>query len=226
MTLTELRIWHWKQAMEQRKEELKCKERLDNEPTMYIGARTTLLNTARDWYVGANFHIAACQALNDVLPGTGEQDCAKAAADGGEYKGSPRWWDRPGYAEDFADAVEARFGPAGNSPIRKHTVQVPPASERDAELGTRLHRADIAKRLQNSMNAAPNSIGAEVSKVTLGQAVDALTSYPANAAHPDVDSLQRYVPTEIWDGGAGLAKSKTGPAVMYADVCALLRPKV
>lgn len=77
MTLKELRMWHWKQMLCHRGIEQSWEERTLNPGAS--GAGVKLRNDAI-WCNNqeANFHIGAVQALNDVLPGTAEQDCAAA----------------------------------------------------------------------------------------------------------------------------------------------------
>lgn len=71
MTLKELRMWHWEKALEcsvaKRQMEGRMEECNETESAvMYQYARQ-----------GWNLHMGAVQALNDVLPGTAEQDCER-----------------------------------------------------------------------------------------------------------------------------------------------------
>ena len=65
---------HWRKAMKKRETQHAHEAKLRLDP--HSNARYNK-NVATRSEKSANFHIAACQALNDVLPGTAEQDCDK-----------------------------------------------------------------------------------------------------------------------------------------------------
>jgi hypothetical protein len=67
MTLAQLRMWHWRQY--------KHYGKLRDLAEARHGVATP--NQARDM---ANVHLGAVQLLNDLLPGTAEQDCSREDA--------------------------------------------------------------------------------------------------------------------------------------------------
>ena len=263
MTLKELRMWHWKQSQLNRAEELKCKERLDNEPAMYAGARLVLLDTARDWYTRANFHISACQALNDILPGCGEYDCAEAALEhlphdihidpvaafstqlamrasikkfGTIHEAEDGTINFEGFNVDYDNGTaeqptdrecgELIIRLAAERLLDLHHTLFPDAQKAaypDRTPGT--WRIDIPDATSKYTFVVRNITYYSSTIRTLPNSFPIKLDY--DSQHLDaLGKLQRYTPAEVHDGGAGLAKSKTGAAVLYADVCALLRPKV
>lgn len=86
MTLKELRMWHWKtlvrlRAQQNKHEQIAANWLVADKKLGYnnkaISARS--LKTASNYQKQANFHMKAVQALNDVVPGTAEEDCANEA---------------------------------------------------------------------------------------------------------------------------------------------------
>lgn len=70
MTLKELRIWHWKKVLSARKR-ADQKRTISKTPTGHYASEAIQADRL------ANFHLGCVQALNDVLPGTAQQDMEK-----------------------------------------------------------------------------------------------------------------------------------------------------
>ena len=66
--LKELRMWHWRQVIRYRQ-------------LQKIALNALHEGEAAAFKVRADRHVLACQALNNILPGTGEQDCAEVDRD-------------------------------------------------------------------------------------------------------------------------------------------------
>lgn len=80
-TLKALRMWHWRQVLTNRAEQDKFEmlaEKLKHHP---VKSRT-FTEIATNTRMQANLHLSAVQVLNDVLPGTAEQDCAAEDGNG------------------------------------------------------------------------------------------------------------------------------------------------
>lgn len=81
MTLKELRVWHWQKLLQARIQQRKHEEIAAAfvAGPHKIGISNTLraarsLDTAKRYGHKASLHLGAVQALNDVVPGTAEQD--------------------------------------------------------------------------------------------------------------------------------------------------------
>lgn len=73
MTLRELRMWHWKRALAARANERLNEHLLTDKANWALGfsiRHKIAVSRAR-----ADMHIRAVQALNEVVPGTAEEDC-------------------------------------------------------------------------------------------------------------------------------------------------------
>lgn len=69
-----LRMWHWREFLAHREEELKFESYKDTAPApAYLLTYQRISTMAR---AQARVHLGAVQVLNDLLPGTAEQDCA------------------------------------------------------------------------------------------------------------------------------------------------------
>lgn len=70
MTLTELRVWHWKSVLASRKRARKCEtdEKIAQKGLIWCKIRS------KHFHKQADFHLGAVQALNDILSGTAEGD--------------------------------------------------------------------------------------------------------------------------------------------------------
>jgi hypothetical protein len=73
--LKELRMYHWRQAMSLRTAAKNISHTLDEHG---VNKRLHRLEVSQNMHKQADFHITACQALNNILPGSGEYDCAEA----------------------------------------------------------------------------------------------------------------------------------------------------
>lgn len=75
MFLKELRMWHWRQAMDYRAVAKSIRESAEDTQRFSPRERGHRLTDAANLDKIADFHIRAVQGLNDHVPGTAEQDC-------------------------------------------------------------------------------------------------------------------------------------------------------
>lgn len=68
--LKELRMYHWRQVVA-----FRAQERRKAEHNLAYGKAEG--DSLEPYQRGAAIHMRACQALNDILPGSGEYDCAE-----------------------------------------------------------------------------------------------------------------------------------------------------
>lgn len=79
MTLRELRMWHWRELLNERRLQNKFEERARSaNPGYYFNTNN---GHAKRHKQQASLHLGAVQALNDVLTGTAEQDCMEETND-------------------------------------------------------------------------------------------------------------------------------------------------
>jgi hypothetical protein len=75
-TLKALRMWHWRQMLVNRAEQIKFETLAINMGSDYPAKRDTFTAIADHARQQANLHLSAVQVLNDSVPGTAEQDCS------------------------------------------------------------------------------------------------------------------------------------------------------